>query len=146
MKKKDKIHKIKYCLLLSSLFIFSGCSSTGSKKEKILRVQNQRIQNLESLLKKKNREIARLKQTHWLRKKKTEKSHAFKKLQTAIQNRQWAAALQQSAYLKKRYPRSHKLKKMRIHIFESMGLFDQAEAEKRLSLQGSPSLQKERSL
>lgn len=123
----------KYCLALSLVFIFSGCSSP-SKKNQLLSLQQRRIKKLEHQLKKKDRQIQKLKTSRWVNKPiRKDETLAFKPLRQLIRQKNWPRALQVSSELKKQYSSSAQLRIYRYQIFSKMGLLEQANQEKRMA-------------
>ncbi len=119
-----------YCLFLSSLFIVSGCATSG-KQKRILNVQQRRIQSLEKELVRKQRVISKLKANRWAKKpvKKSIKL-AIRPLVKAVKKKDWVRALKLSSKLKEEYPRNKLLARYRYSIFKKMGLEKQAIAER----------------
>lgn len=131
MKKKLKLIGIKHCLLLSTLIIFAGCSTSPEKQDQIMSVQKRRIANLEKALDQKQKVITELKANRWANKpvKKSLKL-ALRPMIKQIKLKNWVKALKMSSDLKEKYPNSLILTKYRYSIFKKMGLDNQALQEK----------------
>lgn len=127
--KKYKFNLNKYCLLIVSLIIFSGCASQ-TKREKILSIQKIRIKKLEKQLAIKQKTINHLKTQKWVSQPTPKPvSLALSPLKNHIKNKRWVAALRLSNKLKGEYPSSIRLTKLRVAIFKKMGLKKQAMEE-----------------
>ncbi len=130
MKKKINYNRIKYCLLVSVLFIVSGCASQD-KQDKIMKVQKRRIVSLERELDQKQKLISELKASRWAKEpvKKSTKL-ALRPMIAEIKNKNWVKALKISSELKKSYPNNLTLARYRYSIFKKMGLDKHAKQEK----------------
>ncbi len=88
-----------------------------------------RINKLEKQLARKNQQIQKMKVKKWTRPARAAESAAFRSLNEKVAAKQWVDALEESRRLKKLYPKSLRLTKMRAQIFAKMGLRKQAKHE-----------------
>lgn len=136
------------CLLLSTLFIVSGCANS-QKRAKLMAIQKRRIAKLEKQLSVKQKTIEKMKVQRWVGQPvQTPEKVAFAKLRKLIKNKQWVLALKESSRLKNTHPRSVSLMEYRYKVFKKMGLTKQAirEYKKMQSLRARVSKTRSRKL
>lgn len=131
MIKKKLINNLIYCCFtLIFTTTLSGCLnlSPKTKEQKVIKLQKKRIRHLTKQLKKKNEQLDRFKAKKWVSGKKRSQASVVE-VRTLLGKGQLVEALRKSSQLKKRYPRSKELRKLRVMIFQKMGLKRQAQAE-----------------
>lgn len=130
MNKKKYITQLnKCCQLIVGLLIFSGCS-TVDKKDEIVDLQRRRIHKLENALEQKSQLIQDMKVKKWVNLPvKAPEKIAFKPMMSQIKAKDYVGALKTSSQLKKKYPESSRLMKIRVKLFRIMGLKKQANSE-----------------
>ncbi|MCB0379156.1 MAG: hypothetical protein KDD33_11755 [Bdellovibrionales bacterium] len=144
MDNKKIFNKIFCCVVVVFLSILTGCSTAG-KQRKIIKLQKDRILNLQKQLKQKQHQVDQLKAHKWLSPKVSMSEQAsLSRLQGLMAKDNWVGALKESAKLKKAHPQSRRLLLSRVKIFNKMGLKDQARKEyaelKKLQVQPAKTL------
>ncbi len=131
MKKNKLFNNRNYsCFVFILTTTLAGCLSSGPsvKEKKVIGIQKKRIHQLEKQLAQKKQQLEKLKTHKWLR-VKPQSQKALHGLKKKLREGQLVEALRESAQLKQKYPKSVELGKLRVMIFQKMGLKKQAQKE-----------------
>jgi hypothetical protein len=107
-----------------------GCSVFVKKEQQVMALQSQRIKLLEKELKKKNSYIKKHKVMNWVSPENTQDDHS--EVVRAMDSKNWTRALSLATQKLQLNPSDMGLRKLRLRMFEQMGLFKQAENEQLL--------------
>jgi len=129
VKKKTSLKLFSVCIQGLILITLIGCS-TFTQKSEVISLQKKRIQRLEQEVKRRDQKISKIENKLFVKSlQKENEKKSLLKLKKMMGQKQWLEALQESARLKKQYPRSATLTQYRAIIFKRMGLKRQAQLE-----------------